>query len=64
MGKASFTEGDLLMQHLHTLPPRAQREEIPEKLEELVLLSLAKKPEEHFQSAGEVLSLATAARLL
>ena len=66
MGRAPFTEGNLLMHHLHTPPPplRQKRTEIDSKLEELVLLCLAKKPEERFQSAGEILSFAGAARLV
>jgi tetratricopeptide (TPR) repeat protein len=65
-GKAPFTEGNLLMHHLHTPPPplRARRSEIPQKLEELVLLCLAKAPGDRFQSAGEILSFASAARLV
>jgi len=65
-GKAPFTEGNLLMHHLHTPPPplRARRSEIPQKLEELVLLCLAKAPGDRFQSAREVLSFAAAARLV
>lgn len=66
VGRPPFTEGNLLMHHLHTPPPplRATRSEIGEKLEELVLLCLAKAPEERFQSAGEILSFATAAKVL
>ena len=66
IGRAPFTEGDLLMHHLHTPPPplRPKRTEINEKLEELVLLCLAKKPEERFQTTGEILSFADAAQLL
>jgi serine/threonine protein kinase len=66
VGKAPFTEGNLLMHHLHTPPPPlgGRRADVPPKLEELVLLCLAKKPEERFQSAGEVLSFAAAARLI
>jgi tetratricopeptide (TPR) repeat protein len=65
-GKAPFTDGNLLMHHLHTPPPplRSRRREIPAKLEELVLLCLAKAPGDRFQSAGEVLSFASAARLV
>jgi tetratricopeptide (TPR) repeat protein len=65
-GKAPFTEGNLLMHHLHTPPPplRNRRKEIPQKLEELVLLCLAKAPGDRFQSAGEILSFASAARLV
>jgi tetratricopeptide (TPR) repeat protein len=65
-GTAPFTEGNLLMHHLHTAPPplRARRSEIPQKLEELVLLCLAKAPGDRFQSAGEVLSFAAAARIV
>ncbi len=65
-GKAPFTEGNLLMHHLHTPPPplRSRRSEIPQKLEELVLLCLAKAPGDRFQSAGEVLSFAAAARIV
>ena len=66
VGRAPFTEGNLLMHHLHTPPPplRPKRTEIDEKLEELVLLCLAKRPEERFQTAGEILSFAGAAQLL
>jgi serine/threonine protein kinase len=65
-GNAPFTEGNLLMHHLHTPPPplRPRRSEIPPKLEELVLLCLAKAPGDRFQSAGEILSFAAAARLV
>jgi tetratricopeptide (TPR) repeat protein len=65
-GKAPFTDGNLLMHHLHTPPPplRQRRGDIPPKLEELVLLCLAKAPGDRFQSAGEILSFASAARLL
>ncbi len=65
-GKAPFTEGNLMMHHLHTPPPplRSRRKEIPQKLEELVLLCLAKAPGDRFQSAGEILSFAAAARLV
>jgi tetratricopeptide (TPR) repeat protein len=65
-GKAPFTEGNLLMHHLHTPAPplRNRRKEIPQKLEELVLLCLAKAPGDRFQSAGEVLSFAAAARIV
>jgi tetratricopeptide (TPR) repeat protein len=65
-GKAPFTEGNLLMHHLHTPAPplRNRRKEIPPKLEELVLLCLAKAPGDRFQSAGEVLSFAAAARIV
>ena len=65
VGRAPFTEGNLLMHHLHTPPPplRAKRTEIDEKIEELVMLCLAKAPGDRFQSAAEVLSFAGAARL-
>ena len=54
------------MHHLHTPPPPLwpKRTEINEKLEELVLLCLAKNPEDRFQTAGEILSFAGAAQLL
>jgi tetratricopeptide (TPR) repeat protein len=65
-GHPPFTEGNLLMHHLHTPPPslRALRGDTDPKLEELVLLCLAKTPEERFQTAGEILSFASAARLV
>jgi tetratricopeptide (TPR) repeat protein len=66
VGKAPFTEGNLLLHHLHTPAPplRSRRSEIPRKLEELVLLCLSKAPGDRFQSAGEILSFAAAARLV
>ena len=66
VGRTPFTEGTLLMHHLHTPPPplRAKRTDIDEKLEELVLLCLAKAPGDRFQSAGEILSFAGAAGLI
>jgi serine/threonine-protein kinase len=65
-GAAPFTEGNLLLHHLHTPPPplRSHRSGIPPKLEELTLLCLAKAPGDRFQSAGEILSFASAARLV
>jgi len=64
-GRPPFSEGDLITQHLHAPAPalRAERPEIPAALEELVLLCLAKRLQERFQSAGEVVSYASAARL-
>lgn len=66
VGRAPFTEGNLLMHHLHTPPPplRSKRTEIDEKLEELTLLCLAKSPGDRFQSAGEILSFAGAAHII
>jgi serine/threonine-protein kinase len=66
VGHAPFTEGNLLMHHLHTPPPplRPKRSGIDAKLEELVLLCLAKSPADRFQTTGEILSFAIAARLL
>ncbi len=66
VGRAPFTEGNLLMHHLHTPPPPLcpKRSEIGDKLEELVLLCLAKAPGDRFQSAGEVLSFAGAAQII
>jgi tetratricopeptide (TPR) repeat protein len=66
VGRAPFTEGNLLMHHIHTPPPplRNLRSEISTELEELVLHCLAKMPQERFQTAGEILSFASAARLL
>lgn len=65
-GRPPFTEGNLLMHHLQTPPPplRAIRNDTHPKLEELVLLCLAKSPEERFQTAGEILSFASAAHLV
>ena len=65
-GRPPFADGNLLMHHLHTAPPllQSQRSEISKALEELVMLCLAKTPADRFQTAGEVLSFATAARLL
>jgi len=66
VGRAPFTEGNLVMQHLYSpVPPlRNQRLEIPEPLEEIVLQCLAKNPNDRFQSAGEILTVATAGKLL
>ena len=66
IGHAPFTEGNLIMQHLYApVPPlRNQRPEIPESLEEIVLQCLAKNPNDRFQSAGEILTFATAGKLL
>jgi tetratricopeptide (TPR) repeat protein len=66
IGHAPFTEGNLVMHHLYSpVPPlRKDRPEIPEPLEELVLHCLAKEPGERFQSAGEILAFASAAKLL
>ena len=66
VGHAPFTEGNLVMHHLYTpVPPlRKIRPEIPEPLEELVLHCLAKQPQERFQSTGEILAFAQAAKLL
>jgi tetratricopeptide (TPR) repeat protein len=64
-GSAPFADGNLLLHHLHTPPPplRSRRGDIPEKLEELVMHCLAKSPGDRFQTAGEVVSFAAAARL-
>ena len=66
VGRAPFTEGNLIMHHLYTpVPPlRDQRPEIPEALEEIVLQCLAKNPNDRFQSTGEILTVATAGKLL
>ncbi len=66
VGHAVFTEGNLIHHHLYTPPPplRKERPDIPAELEDLVLLCLAKQPAERYQSAGEIISFASAARLL
>ena len=66
LGHVPFTEGDLLMHHLYTPPPpmRRERPEISPDLEYLVLHCLAKLPAERFQTAGEIVSYASAAGLL
>ena len=66
VGRAPFTEGNLLLHHLHSPPPplRAQRPEIPEGYEALVLTCLAKKPQERFQSVSDILSFARSAGLI
>lgn len=66
VGHPPFTEGNLVAHHLYTPAPplRGERSEIPEALEEIVLHCLAKHPAERFQSAGEIISFATAAGLL
>ena len=66
VGSPPFFEGDLLYQHIHTPapPPTSRGVNLPSALEELVLLCLAKKPSERFQSAGEIVSFAVAAKLI
>lgn len=66
LGHAPFTEGNVILHHLYTPPPplRPERPEIPDALEELVVRCLAKQPGERYQSAGEVIAFASAARLL
>jgi tetratricopeptide (TPR) repeat protein len=65
-GRPPFTEGNVILHHLYTPAPplRPERPEIPEALEELVLHCLAKQPGERYQSAGEIVSFASAAGLL
>jgi tetratricopeptide (TPR) repeat protein len=66
LGTPPFVEGDLIQHHLSTpVPPLSSRGlEVPSALEELVLHCMAKQPSERFQSAGEIISFASAARLL
>lgn len=66
VGRPPFTEGNVILHHLYTPPPpiRPQRPEVPEPLEELVLHCLAKQPGDRYQSAGEIISFASAAGLL
>lgn len=66
LGHVPFTEGDVPMHHLYTPPPpmRRERPEISPDLEYLILHCLAKSPAERFQTAGEIVSYASAARLL
>jgi tetratricopeptide (TPR) repeat protein len=65
-GQPPFTEGNVVLHHLYTPPPpiRPQRPEVPEPLEELVMHCLAKQPGDRYQSAGEIVSFASAAGLL
>ena len=66
LGHAPFTEGDFFRHHLYTSPPpmRRERAEVSPDLEYLVLHCLAKLPVERFQTAGEIVSYASAAGLL
>jgi tetratricopeptide (TPR) repeat protein len=66
VGHPPFTTGNVIMHHLNTPAPplRPERPEIPQALEEIVLLCLAKHPQERYQSAGEIISHAAAAKLL
>jgi serine/threonine-protein kinase len=66
VGRPPFTEGNVVLHHLYTPPPplRGERPEIPEPLEDLVLHCLAKQPGDRYQSAGEIVSFASAAGLL
>jgi tetratricopeptide (TPR) repeat protein len=66
LGTPPFVEGDLIQHHLNTpVPPiRTRGVEVPPPLDELLLLSMAKDPSERFQSAGEMISFASAAGLL
>ena len=66
LGVAPFVEGNLVHHHLHTPVPslRSRGLEVPAALDELVLLAMAKEPSKRFQSAGEMISFASAAHLL
>jgi serine/threonine-protein kinase len=66
VGAPPFVEGDLIYQHLHSpVPtPRSRGVELPPALEQLVLHCLAKDPAKRFQSAGEIISFASAAGLI
>ena len=66
LGEAPFAGENLIQQHLHTPVPslRSRGLDVPAPLDELVLLAMAKDPVERFQSAGEMISFASAARLL
>ncbi|NDJ84308.1 MAG: protein kinase [Chloroflexi bacterium] len=48
--------GTILLQQVKTepVPPREHREDIPEGLERVILKSLAKRPSDRFQTAGEM----------
>jgi len=66
VGCSPFSGTNVIAHHLNTPPPplRPQRPDIPDALEELVLRCPAKHLQERYQSAGEVISFASAAGLL
>ena len=56
-GRVPFKKGDLGYHHLHTPPPIPQEvnPKIPKFLNDIILKCMEKKPENRFQSAGEIL---------
>jgi serine/threonine-protein kinase len=57
-GEVPFSEGIVQYHHLHTPPPdpRELLPSLPEPLAELVLRLLAKRPEQRFESASDVVA--------
>lgn len=52
-GKPPFLEGNIEYHHLHTPPPPLPVE-VPDGLQEIILKCMEKKPEDRFQSIGEL----------
>jgi molecular chaperone DnaK len=52
-GRPPFLEGNIEYHHLHTEPPPLD-ETVPVSLQKIIMKSMAKKPEDRFQSIGQL----------